>query len=346
MRIAILGAGFAGLAVSWFLLHYKMGSISIDLYDPEPIGGGVSGLSSGLLHTYPGREARRSWRAEFCMKETHRLITEASRGVGHSVILSKGILRPALTEEQHNAFKQCAESHKDTEWWEAARCLEEIPGLALPESSGGLYIREGLTLDVQDYLQGLWQTVTKMGVQHHQTALIQKSELAKYDAVLVAIGPLTRNFPGLTELPITPIKGQILELEWPQGVTPPPMSLVSHKHLVMNRDYTRCHVGATYERKFDSPHPDVEKAAAEILPHVTSFFPALEKAKVVGVRAGFRASSSTRMPLVGQVNEKLYFFSGLGSKGLLYHAWVGKRMARAILSKDARHLPSDIHFHL
>lgn len=342
MRVAILGAGFAGLAVSWFLLHYKLGSVSIDLFDPEPIGGGVSGLSSGLLHTYPGKMANKSWRAFFCMKETHRLITEASRGADRSVILSKGILRPALSLEQQATFRACAEDHDDTEWWDYKRCMQEIPGLFLPEESGGLYIKEGLTIDVQAYLQGLWQVLVKHGVQYHKIAQIREGDLADYDRVLIAMGPLTKNFPHLQNLPLTPIKGQILELEWPIGVKPPPISLNSHKYLVMSRDQKRCIVGATFERDFNSPFPDEERAKREILPNVTSFFPALEKAKIISCKAGFRASTPNHLPLVGQVSDKFYFFAGLGSKGLLYHAWIGKRVARAMLTKNPSHFPSDI----
>lgn len=344
MRIAILGAGFAGMSVAYFLLHYKLGSVSIDLYDPEPIGGGVSGLSSGLLHTYPGKEARQSWRAHHCMKDAHRLITIASRGADQSVILSKGILRPALTEQQRTAFKACAEKHPDTEWWNHSRCVAEVPGLYIPEESGGLYIKEGLTIDVQAYLHGLWQTLAKFGVQFHQSGTIKKSDLQTYDQLLIAMGPATKNFPLLQELPITPVKGQILELEWPEGVAPPPISLNSHKYLVMSKDKKTCVVGATFEREFDSLRANQEKAAIEILPHITSFFPALEKAKILKCRAGFRAATPSHLPLVGQVTEKVYFMTGLGSKGLLYHAWVGKRVARAMISKNPVHIPNDIRY--
>jgi hypothetical protein len=34
----------------------------------------------------------------------------------------------------------------------------------------------------------------------------------------------------------------------------------------------------------------------------------------------------------------------LGSKGLLYHAWVGKCMARTLLTNDTHHLPEELHY--
>lgn len=343
MRIAILGAGFAGLAVTWYVLNYTRGSSTVDLYDPEPIGGGTSGLSSGLLHSYAGKHAPLSWEATRCLKETHRLITTASQAIHKPLILSKGILRPALSQQQVEDFQRCAQTYSDTEWWEKEKCKEKIPELHLPDKGGGLYIKEGLTLNVESYVQGLWQACALLGTQYYQQALISQEDMESYDRVLIAMGPQTKAFPPLKNLPLTPIKGQMLKLKWPEGVKPPPFSLISQKYLVMCADYKSCFVGATFEHSFTSPHLDKERALEEIMPNIVEYFPALQGAEVLECRAAFRASSHNHLPVVGKVSDKFYFFTGLGSKGLLYHAWVGKRVARALLTGDTKHFPSKIY---
>ncbi|MCH9625863.1 MAG: tRNA 5-methylaminomethyl-2-thiouridine biosynthesis bifunctional protein MnmC [Chlamydiales bacterium] len=343
MRVAILGAGFAGLSVSWFLLHYTSGTIKIDLYDPLPIGSGVSGLSSGLLHPYVGKKAKRSWAATRCMNETHRLLTEASQALNHPLILSKGILRPALSSQQIKDFQIVAKENSDTEWWDAQTCLTKIPGLHIPAEGGGLFIRDGLTVDTQKYLEGLWRACALLGTQHYQTMQVPAEKLMAYDRILVALGPSTKNFPNLQDLPITPVKGQILELKWPSNLQPPPHSLISQKYLVMDREQKKCFVGATYEHDFTSPEPDESIARAQILPKIYEYYPALQGAEILGCYAGFRAKPKTNLPLVGMLNEKVYFFTGLGSRGLLYHAWVGKHVARALLTGDSKHFPPEIH---
>ncbi len=346
MRIAVLGAGFAGLAVTWYLLYYTRGSISVDLYDPEPIAGGASGISSGLLHPYAGKQAKRSWAATRCMKETHRLITEASRAIGSPIVISKGILRPALTDQQIADFQLCAQQNADTEWWDHQKCVSKIENLRLPEHGGGLFIKEGLTLDVKKYLQGLWQACTLMGTQYFQQGMISSHDLAVYDRILIAIGPLAKNFPFLKDLPIEAVKGQILELKWPSGVKAPPFSLISQKYIVMKGDHHSCFVGSTYEHRFDSPTPDPQKAYQDLMPQIISFFPSLEGAEVLNCNAAFRASSYNHLPLVGKVSDKFYFLTGLGSKGLLYHAWIGKRVARALLTGREDHFPEEVHYTL
>ncbi len=343
MRVAILGGGFAGLSVAWYLLHYTQGSAAIDLYDPEPIAGGASGISSGLLHPFGGKQARRSWESERCLKETHRLLTAAAQAIGKPMILSKGIIRPALSDQQITDFKIAADQNEDAEWWDKKKCEDHIRGLTLPPNGGGLYIKEGLTVDVKTYLQGLWQACLIHGTQYHQKAVITQEALEEYDRVLIAMGPLTKNFPPLKDLPISPVKGQILELKWPGDVPPLPFSLISQKYIIMSPDHKSCYVGATYEHNFNSPKPDTALAIQQIVPSISQFFPSLAGAEVLNTRAAFRASSPNHLPMVGKISGKFYFFTGLGSKGLLYHAWVGKRVARAMLSKDPQHFPEKIH---
>jgi glycine/D-amino acid oxidase-like deaminating enzyme len=346
MRIAIIGGGFAGLAVAWFIVHYTTGSSTVDLYDPEPIAGGASGLSSGLLHIYTGKHARPAWEGKNCLNEAHRLITVASQAIAHPIVLSKGILRPAVSDRQITDFQACAQLHPDTEWWDKRTCETKMPGLRLPPHGGALFIKEGLTLDVNAYLNGLWQACAFHAATHHRKMSITTEDLAPYDRVLVAMGALTKNFAPLKNLPITPVKGQNIELKWPTNIPPLPFSLNSQKYIVMRPDQRSCLVGSTYEHQFTSPNAERELALNEIMPNIIDFFPALKDAEVLAVRAAFRASTPNHLPLVGKISEKFYFFTGLGSKGLLYHAWVGKHVARAMLSSEERHFPNQIYYKL
>jgi glycine/D-amino acid oxidase-like deaminating enzyme len=259
-------------------------------------------------------------------------------------VLSKGILRPALTDEQIADFQLCAHENSDTEWWSKAACEKKVQGLRLPSQGGGLYIKEGLTLDVNTYLQGLWKACASHGTQHHQQAMMTPGDVALYDRILIAMGHLSKNFPPLKDLPIAAVKGQNIELKWPTHVHPLPFSLNSQKYVVMRPDNTSCLVGSTYEHQFATPKAEREIALKEIMPNILDFFPSLKDAEVLSVRAAFRASSPNHLPLVGKISDKFYFFTGLGSKGLLYHAWVGKHVARALITTQEKHFPEKIHY--
>ena len=134
MHIAVLGAGYAGLSVTWHLLLYTQGRVSVDLFDPAPIGTGASGLSSGLLHGFTGKKAIKPPLADLGITTTHSLITKASLSIGEPIVMSSGILRPATSQEQAAIFMQRAQEFPDeAEWWDKARCEISVPGMVIPE---------------------------------------------------------------------------------------------------------------------------------------------------------------------------------------------------------------------
>src|ERR1700722_10808140 len=103
MNIAIIGAGFSGLAVAWHLLHHPSASsrLKVHLFDSKEIGLGTSAIAAGLLHPFAGVHAKLNWRGHEGMDATQELLTIASQNLGRSVIANeRGILRLALTDEQ------------------------------------------------------------------------------------------------------------------------------------------------------------------------------------------------------------------------------------------------------
>lgn len=344
MKIAILGAGFAGLATASYLLLHSHGRATIDVFDPHPIGGGVSGLSAGLLHPFTGKRAEKIWNANKLLLANHNLLTEASRALGRSVILSKGILRPAVLESQIQYFKVTAEKYpRETQWLDQKACMQKVSGLTVPEAGGGLYIHDGLTIDVKSYLEGLWQMGLRFGLQYLQKGLSEEEEFKKYDKVVFGIGMGVKHFPFLSHLQVYPVKGQMIKLKWPENTPPLPFSLVSEGYIVMDKEGKTCMAGATFERKFFDEKPDISFAAPFIKEKIVSFFPALKDAQVLECRAGVRAACQNSLfPLVGKVSDKYWYVTGLGSKGLLFHGFIGDILAKAILNNDPSLIPDEM----
>lgn len=94
MKVAVLGAGFAGLATVWQLLKER---VAVTLFDPAGIGGQASAVSAGLLHTYVGLHAKYNLEGREGYLETENLLQVAERALGMAVSLKSGLLRPALT---------------------------------------------------------------------------------------------------------------------------------------------------------------------------------------------------------------------------------------------------------
>jgi len=346
MKIAILGGGFAGISLAWYLCDHTMGSAVIDIYDPSPVTMGASRISLGILNPYMGRQAKKAWEADHCVTEAHRMLTESAQALNAPLILAKGLLRPACTPEQITEFQARAAEYSDTEWWNKTLCEKHIPGLHVPFQGGGLYIPHAVTIHVEQYLRGLLAHVTRHSVRYLRLTVLGKDALVPYDRVVIALGANALDFAALKGLPITRVKGQILQLAWPDYLPPLPMSLSGEGQIVMAPDHKSCFVGSTYERDFKDVKADPEFARQEILRKISPFFPALAQAPILGCRARMRASTRSHLPLLGKVNDKVWFYTGLGSKGLLYHAFASRIFAHALILNNPALIVPELFYQL
>lgn len=83
MKIAVIGAGYAGLAVTW---HLFQKNYEVTVFEA---GEGASHISTGLLHSSPGRSGKPTWRAEEGMESAKELLEVA----GKDTFLQNGIYR-------------------------------------------------------------------------------------------------------------------------------------------------------------------------------------------------------------------------------------------------------------
>jgi glycine/D-amino acid oxidase-like deaminating enzyme len=326
-QIAVIGAGFCGLAAAWHLSQCHPHARLV-LFDAQPIGKSTSGLAAGLLHPFAGAHAKRSYRATEGMAAALELFAVAEKALGCSVAALTGLLRPALTHAQREDFSLCQEKYgEEVQWRTAAQCQESLPGSV---SSPGIFIEQAFVVDCSKYLEGLWKAVSDKGMEWNQTQVSSLKELQEFDRVVVAAGAATQLLPELSGLPLRTVKGQLLECSWPDEVPPLPYPLSSQCYLLMNGP-KKCIAGATFERGFADAGEDLETACREILPKVQAFFPLLQREHVLRCRAGLRSTTPDHLPLLKQVSEKCWVLAGMGSKGLLYHALYAKILSQNCL---------------
>jgi glycine/D-amino acid oxidase-like deaminating enzyme len=317
MQIAIVGTGVAGLSVAY---HLHCQGLDVTLFDPKGIGGGASGISTGLLHPFPGRQALRSWMASEGMAASAKLLEIAAGALGRPVAESTGVLRSAVTEQQKNDYQKRSLEDPEAVWLEAEQMWSRIP-----HAAPGLWIPSGKTVYSRRYLEGLFLACP--GIKLEKTAVRSLQELAGFDRIILATGFETLQFPECAHLPLEPTKGHTLVCRWPERL---PCSLVSLGHITPTEDPTLCQIGSTYEHNFRSLEPD-PKAIPLLLQKAARFYPPAKDFEVVELRAGVRISPKVGYhPLVMQLSPKVWLFTGLGSRGLLYHALLGEQLAYKI----------------
>lgn len=335
IRIAIVGAGFSGLAIAWNLLHYQDDGLSLEIviFDSADLGCNSSGISAGLLHPYAGARAKLVPKGVEGQTATLELIKVASNALGIPVAEKTGQLRLALTARQKKDFFQSALINDDVHWHDVAACQQMASGLV---AEPGIFIESSYLVKTEQYLLGLWRSCQAKGAWWKKQKIESLAELKEFDFLMITAGHAVSAFPELSFLPVKPVKGQILEIEWPVGLPPLPFPINSGVYLVMEPESSRCVVGATFEHAFSTEEPDLDVAQSLLQNKMADLIPALAHAKIVGCRAGIRAYTPDHLPLIKKLGNKTWVFTGLESKGLLYHAFYAKMLAQQVMDERIR----------
>lgn len=250
-----------------------------------------------------------------------------------------------------------------------------MPNLSVPLNSA-FYMPEAINVHPQRYLEALFlacqhlaKELSISGVEGKELRLCQMSinslfELAgEYSSVVVCLGARAVYLPELTsKLPLRTCRGVIAQLQLPNHMSE---SYPDHGPSILSDAWLaiqgprNLYMGSTWEwnSKNYSPHvpaDEASKALEELLPKAYAIYSPLKNWSFVGARAGLRAmpplTPDGSLPLLGCINDiigtkhscQFWLFGGLGSRGLLYHAWLGKLLAQAVISCDEGVLPSEL----
>ena len=285
------------------------------------------------------------------------------------IVLRDELYRLAVTEQQRNQLQQTASSLNDIAEWldrdETVRRLG-VEGAALQSVLGAIRLHSGCqVIHVPAYLRGLWRAcgreaaLTGSNVEWRQIDANQncRSFGDIFDATIYCAGAgmFSRNADnGSTliigheegqpcnmtrKLPVQLVRGQSLELHAPSQTDESiniPHALLCGKYVSPLPLQSRILVGATHE--YQMKPLSQEEVVAELKERTALFFPWNASVLVDRVTQGVRVQSARgqtgRRPIVGQLSETEWIFTGLSSRGLLYHGIYGKLLADAILADD------------
>ncbi|XP_004505027.1 uncharacterized protein [Cicer arietinum] len=293
------------------------------------------------------------------------------------VASKRGILRPAMdmknmTKLNDNA-KICLPCCRvQTLNNEEAQNL--LPGVCLPFNTA-FFLPEALNINPRHYLEALFQACKNLVKESisfdsgekqlslHKKSVDGLSEFeGEYDAVIICLGAKVNMLPEISgRLPLRTCRGVIVHMELPDDMRCYPEhgpSILSDAWIAV-QDSRSLDVGSTWEWKSINSSPNVSsdeasKALHHLLPKASTIYPGIKDWVFTGARAGLRAmpplSPLGSLPLLGCINDfisnnhscKYWLFGGLGSRGLLYHGWLGNLMAHAVLSCNEEVIPSEL----
>ncbi len=321
MKIAVIGAGLAGLALSYNLLKEDP-SIKLTIFDPIKADQRTSSLAH-LLYPYVGMRSKLNWKGHEAFESSHALLQEIQKFTKFPLFRETKILKLASDIRQQKAYQQAAQDSPLLLWKE--QTVYGSPALMI----------DILQVNAPLYLTALQKACCQQGALFSPQTF--NNHLHEYDQIVLACGAQTSSY--LPQKDFSKLKGQILTLRWPSSSFELPYSLVGNKlHLTPSIDDSLLYVGNTYEREFHNPLPDKQKAISLLWPQLNTLFPDLSPSDVLSVHSGVRLNAPNRLPLLGKTSSKSWVFTALGSKGLLYHSYLAKQLAQAIIQNCESHI--------
>lgn len=256
-------------------------------------GPSASRIGSGLMHPYGGVKARLNRFGREGMEASLALIPQEA-------IVRKGLLRLAVDETLAAHFQESG-----LPWISAEEVVARNPAAApVP----GIWIEEGYVIDMERYLQFL------------RGDLEIEERIEEWGDVTVwAIGAHAQG--------VSKVKGQSLLLKLRDHQIG---DVINSYCYLIPKGEDHLLVGATFEREAANWEVDAERAKEQLYPKLKKVMPHFDPAKVESVQccAGLRATTKGHLPIIQQLDGKNWLFTGLGSKGLLYHALYANQLTR------------------
>jgi len=339
VRVVIIGAGVAGLGIGWRLLQQGCAVTILERFQP---GTGASWAAAGMLAVTAELEDAAEPERALAMRSSALwpgFAAELEEASGRAVFLAEdGALLLAGDAAGLEAMSGRATGNLKLVGPEEARALVPLLGPV----AGGLWSPCEAHVDNRSLTEALAIAVLKAGgvIQPNEPAVsIERkggrsvavlSPYGRYegDAILVAAGAWSGL---LDEIPIAPVKGEVIALAPPPGAQLPGPVVWGESVYCVPR-HGRLLVGATMEEAgFDTmlTHAgrDRLRRAAETL------MPSLKDWTLADHWAGLRPKSPDGLPLLGVLGDGLFVASGQYRNGILFTPAIAQEMADIVLGK-------------
>lgn len=328
MKIAVIGAGLAGLAFSWYYKNLDP-CADLTLFDPKSPIERTSALAH-LLYPYVGIRSKLNWEGPKALKKSTQLLNIASKFSDVSIYKKSPLLKLASSEKQLLDLKKSVKEFPELKWKEKT-----------PLNKPGIWMEETIQVNAQNYLIALEQACLSIGIEI-QRELFTKSMQDDFDKIIYCTGyqyPANFSQPALSQM-----KGQGLILRRPIGFNQD-FCLIAHQlHLIPAIDSETIYIGNTFERDFKDSKPEPDKAIEILWPKLMEYFPGFSKDLILDVKAGVRLNAPSRLPVLSQINNNIWAFTALGSKGMLYHAYLGEILAKAVKNNSTEEIPKKVFY--
>lgn len=347
MKVLIVGAGVAGLAIGWRL---RLEGADVTILERGPAARGATWASAGMLAVAGEMSGEDTPEAEFgCYASAlwPGFATQIEAASGMPVFYRAcGSLLVATTQAEADAFSPSPDSTR----LDAAETRRMEPMLA-PDIAGGLWAPGDAQVDNRALGSALAKAFVVAGgrlsvneaaiefVTADSRVLAVNTTFASHeaDAFVIAAGAWSGQFGGLAPEhlpPVRPVKGEMIAVAPPPGARLPARLVWGNGvYLVPRPD--RLLIGATVEEVgFDTAV--TPKGAEWLSRRAIALMPGLSGWGIVEHWAGLRPGSPDDLPILGASSiGNLFIASGQYRNGILFAPAIAESISGLVLGRAA-----------
>lgn len=334
--VIILGAGIVGLSAA---AELSRRGARVTVLDMHHRGGRGTRAAAGVA--IPSlRLLRDPVLAQFATAAKGRLDAQVREWSDGGVSHGHGVIRPAWNERERQELTAAAELRPEAlgDWLEPDQLRSREPALAGAAVLGGFATGAGYVVDTDRYLGLLGERCRSLGVTLAFSSRVTGVSDGRpvevqvpgrrwtAGQVVVAAGAWSGRIPGLPALPVSPLRGQLVELE--PGSGPGPSGIISGRTYLCPAPDGRAAIGATEEWAGFTEQVTVA-GVAYLLGRVVARIPTVREAAIASIRSGLRAATPDGRPLIGRVpgTSAVWIGSGHGGQGILTGPLTGWMLA-------------------
>ncbi len=198
-----------------------------------------------------------------------------------------------------------------------------------------------MTINTKLYLQGLSKMCISLGAKRVKKK-VSLEELEDFETLVLAVGGTLFQFEPCLSLNVRRNKGQVLICKIPFDGNFP-FSVVGKGYFALDQKEKICYLGSSYEHTFTSKEANLKEAMSHIMPKAKLYLRFPSSLIILNCQAAVRAfCPETYLPLIGRLSKKIWFIGAMGSRGLLYHSYLGRILSYAIAKKSEMTIPKEV----
>ncbi|XP_068648817.1 uncharacterized protein [Aristolochia californica] len=294
------------------------------------------------------------------------------------LVWRRGIIKPVTAAKNVDIFKKNAQNSLGScrlEYMNTDAAQNLVSDLCVPFDSA-VYMPQAMNVHPKNYLQALFlacqnhvQELSALGYGGKEIHVYKETIddlfllAGDYDVVVLCLGAKANMLPELQgKLPLRLCRGVVAHLELPKdkgGEYSDDSPSILSDAWVAAQGTRNLIMGSTWDWGSNNSSQivsaeEVSMAMDELITKMSAVYPSIRNWTLTDARAGLRAMPPLTplgsLPILGCLdgfvpraeNCKYWIVGGLGSRGLLYHGWLGKLMANAILLSTEAALPLEL----